>query len=172
MRSLAFGLLCAVAGALALWTFQPTPEPEYRDVIVTRDVIVKGEPDTVVKIVERVKWRTVVREVRAVAPLAATETVVRFVEAATAAADTTRADSVPVMALIRSGTYNGRTLTLWQAQSDGDLARESFNVRAPFRFTMQGDAAFVQGNRWWWVRPLLTHTVAAAGGAAACKIGG
>ena len=150
----AYPALCAVAGALLLYLLTPSPEPEYRDVQVPVEVLVASEPDTVIQWRERIVYRTVERETRATAPLGAATDVAAFCAVGvTEPPDTVFLPSpVPdrVPALVRSGAYDGRTLKLWEAQADGDLALETFRVRSPWRFTMS-DSAFVQGSRWWWI---------------------
>jgi hypothetical protein len=68
------------------------------------------------------------------------------------------------IALARSGRIGTRETDLWLVRSDGDLVRESYRVRPPVTFRLDGDSAIVQGTALWWVRPAASLASCAAGG--------
>src|SRR5690606_39129087 len=145
--------------ALGAWLrgcWMPEPAVVYRDVVVPREVLVRGEPDTVVRWRERIVYRTVTAEQRASAPGAAASDVQAFCAAAgwiapgAPASPVPDADTLPgsaavaavgapsspslprpaaPLAFARSGRFDGRTLDLWAVTSAGDLRRETFRVR-------------------------------------------
>lgn len=163
-------------GVYAWAYFGPEVEPLYRDVIVPVEVLVKSEPDTVVQFKERIVYRTVAPEQRAVAPGGAAATVDSFcaeqaaVEPSDSAGSEAPASSSAVPALIRSGRYSGNTLTLWEVQADGGLAVETFKgVRAPFQFSI-GERALVQSSRWWWVDDAVKGAIVFGGGFVAGRV--
>ena len=50
--------LILLAGLAIGWHVKPTPKPTYRDVIVPDTVLLASAPDTVLKFVDRIVWRT------------------------------------------------------------------------------------------------------------------
>src|SRR5690606_4366658 len=73
------------------------------------------------------------------------------------------------VALIRSGRVGLRETELWLVRSSGDLVRESYRVRPPVTFRVDGDSVVVQNARFWWLKPLATIGLCAAGGLVAAK---
>ena len=79
-----------------------------------------------------------------------------------------RPDPVAI-ALIRSGRVGLRETELWLVRSSGDLVRESYRVRPPVTFRADGDSVVVQDARFWWLKPLATIGLCAAGGYVAAR---
>ncbi|HWV58316.1 MAG TPA: hypothetical protein VNZ57_12755, partial [Longimicrobiales bacterium] len=73
------------------------------------------------------------------------------------------------IALIRSGRVGLRETELWLVRSSGDLVRESYRVRPPLTFRAAGDSVVVQGSSLWWLRPLASIGLCAAGGYAGVR---
>lgn len=145
-------LLAALAGAMLAWlTFpQAPPEVRYSRVVVPESVLVHQEPDTVVRLVERIRYRTVAAEVQATARGAAELEVREFcARPAPIAVETGSPVGPPVPAklLIRSMAFDGAELRAWGPRSDGDLWSGSYQVRAPWRAAVMGDSLLVQGDR-------------------------
>lgn len=70
----------------------------------------------------------------------------------------------PAIALgARSGTVGRRQSEFWLPTSSGDLVRETFAVRPPFQFRVDGDSLVVRGSRFWWVRALAPVALCAGG---------
>lgn len=68
------------------------------------------------------------------------------------------------VALIRPGRVGLRETELWIVRSSGDLVRESYRGRPPVTFRVDGDSVVVQDARFWWLKPLATIGLCAAGG--------
>jgi len=73
------------------------------------------------------------------------------------------------VAFIRSGRVGLRETELWLVRSSGDLVRESYRVRPPLTFRAAGDSVVVQDARFWWLKPLATIGLCAAGGYVAVR---
>lgn len=135
----------------------PEPQVRYRTVVVPESVIVAQEPDTVVRFVERIRYREVEPEQVATAPKAALPDVAAFCSAAGWVEASAGVDSVPPgqpvgppvppMLLLRSFAYDDGALTLWGPRSDGELWRGDYQVGRKFRGTVQGDGVFIQADR-------------------------
>lgn len=178
--------LCALAGAViavVLWRMlapAPAPDIRYRTAFVPKEVLVAGEPDTVVKFVERIVWRTAPPEQVAVAPDAALPDVAAFCGAAgwvqqpaepSAGLDSvppgqTMGPPLPRVLLLRSFDYQDGELTLWGPRSDGDLWRGDYRVGRRFRGTVAGDSVFIQADRYGHWKTFGERALWMAGGAA------
>lgn len=165
----ALRIVIGMAVGVTLWAnFGPSPEQVFQRVIVPDTVLVQMEPDTVVKFVEKIKLITVKPGLVALAPDGAQATVNKF---CTIAVDTVHIPGEPIPALVRSGTYSGSQLRLWEVSANGDLTMEQFKARSPFKFTMRDDgSALVQSSRWWFVDDVLKGAALVAGGYAAGRI--
>lgn len=177
LHRLAFGLL-AVAIAVGFFLGRRGEPPvRYRDVVVTDTLILRGEPDTIVRFVERIVYRTVQAEQQAVAPRAALPDVASFCSAAgwsLQVADTSSSspDSLPHTApasvlLLRSFSYDDGDLTLIGPRSNGDLWRGDYRVGRRFQGRVMGDSVFVQTDRWSGARTWIERALWVGGGVAA-----
>lgn len=174
---LAAGLGLAL-GLLVMWGLRPDPEVRYRNVEVPVEVLVKSEPDTIIRWQERIITREVEAEQVATAPAAALPDVSGFCGAAGWLAPGTVADSLPTPAvppyssdprlLIRSFAFRDGELQAWGPRSDGDLWSGRYRVSAPFEARVSGDSLFVTTDRWaglkeWGGRALWAGAGAVAG---------
>ncbi len=153
----------AIAGAAVLRSLlgSPAPEIRYRTAFLPESVLVQGEPDTVVRLVERIEYRQAPPERVAVAPQAARPDVATFCGAAgwtpqpiepAAGVDSAppgqpTGPPIPRALLLRSFDYDDGDLTLWGPRSDGALWRGDYRVGSRFRGTVSGDSVFVQVDR-------------------------
>lgn len=157
------------------------PEPRYRDVVVHDTVLIRQEPDTVVRWRDRIVHVYPEAEQVATAPDAAQPDVVGFCTAAgwnppgapaltaDTAADAPLRHPIPVARLpprllIRSGTYDDGSLALFGVLSTGDLQRRDYDVRAPFSFRAVGDSVIVEGSRWDGVWAVMKAAALVGGG--------
>lgn len=220
IRWIGFAIAFLALGAWLRGCWAPEPAVVYRDVVADSAVIVGGEPDADVGLLERVAHPVARPEQRATAPGAAAGDVARFCLAAGYTLPTGRsapgepapgpAGGVPpgaspsssspelagtptapahaaapseppsglppalrpdpvAIALIRSGRVGLRETELWLVRSSGDLVRESYRVRPPVTFRAAGDSVVVQDARFWWLKPLATIGLCAAGGYAGVR---
>lgn len=77
---------------------------------------------------------------------------------------------MPPVALARSGTVGWHETELWLVRSDGALVRQPHSARPPVSWRLDGDSAIIQGDRLWWVRPLVSIGLCAAGGYAGARV--
>lgn len=126
-------------------------DAEFQTIYVPRTVLVRSEPDTIVQWRERIVYRTVKPAQVVTADSGAVATVEKFC----AATHDTITVSTSVPALIRSGSFDGKKLYLFEAVANGDLRRSEFHVHAPFQFAEKGSGVLVQGSRTWWVDDAL-----------------
>lgn len=221
IRWIGFAIAFLALGAWLRGCWGPEPAIVYRDVVVDSAVIVRGEPDADVGLLERIAHPVARPEQRATAPGAAAGDVARFCLAAgyvppstdrsapgdpasgpaggvppgvslpsphpelagaptapaPAAAPSEPPSGLPhalrpepeTVALIRSGRVGLRETELWLVRSSGDLVRESYRVRPPVTFRVDGDSVVVQDARFWWLKPLATIGLCAAGGYVAVR---
>lgn len=163
-RRLPRALVIAFIFASGLWLGRcgqaAREDAEFQTIYVPRTVLIHTEPDTVVQWREKVVYRTVKPTQVVVADSGATETVEKFCRAAeltdsTSGNATSGPTSSVVPALIRSGSFDGKNLYLFEAVANGDLRRSEFHVRAPFQFAERDSGILVQGSRTWWVDDAL-----------------
>ena len=69
----------------------------------------------------------------------------------------------PVALGARSGVVGRRQFETWIPLSDGSLVRETYDVRPPYRWRVDGDSLVLQRNRLSWIRDLAPVALCAAG---------
>lgn len=196
MRSIRWGpallgmVLMLLVGIFASDLIRPDiPDaPEYSDVIVEPAQLAVGEPDTVVKFIERIRNPVVEPRQVARAPQAGVPDVSAFCSAAgwtpdepipvrpnLAGADNDappeRTSDLATPArdprlLVSSWSHDGRTLKVWGPLSTGDKAQLTYDVRTPYTATVHGERMLVQRERLS-LPPPLRDALWFAGGAAA-----
>lgn len=133
----------------------PAPAPTHSVTFVPETVLVRGEPDTVVKWRERIVTVVQPAIVREVAPDAGIVDVTRFcaeTDAAIARADTT-APALPPVLLLRSAEVDPGyflrkdRLTFIGPVSNGDLARSEYMARQGWSARVNGDSVIVRSPR-------------------------
>lgn len=70
----------------------------------------------------------------------------------------------------RSGAIGRRQSEFWLPTSAGDLVRETYRVRPPFTFRVDGDSLVIRESRFGWIRELEPLALCAAGGVASYKL--
>lgn len=152
----------------------PTPEPEFHEIRVPVRVLVKSEPDTIVKWREKIVYRTVKPTQVVTADSGAAATVDKFCRAAeprdSAGSRTDPTPSSAAPALIRSGSFKNNRLTLFEAVANGDLRRSEYRTHSPFTFAERDGGILVQSPRMWWIKPLIRDAVLVGVGYGAGKV--
>jgi len=69
----------------------------------------------------------------------------------------------PVALGVRSAVVGRRQSEFWLPLSSGDLVRETYRIRPPYTFRVDGDSLVVRGTRGWWIRELAPLALCAAG---------
>lgn len=133
--------LILLAGLAIGWQVKPMPDPTYRDVVVSDTVIMQSAPDTVLSIIEKIKWRTVEPTV-----IAHGTTVDTVRLAAYCRPDTVLPTPVAVLPP-SSGKYDGKTLSLFSVTSDSRLFAQETAVTPPFEWVAVGGTYDVRTTR-------------------------
>jgi hypothetical protein len=139
---LAIAGLCLLAGMAIGWQVHPTPPPTYRDVIVHDTVIEKQAPETVLSVIERIKWRVVEPTVIARGDTPDPERLRPYCQPVVAESVTT----APVLPP-SSGKYDGKTLKLFSVTSDGKLFAQETQTGTPLEWVNRGDMYEVRTTR-------------------------
>lgn len=125
---------------------------------------VKLEPDTIIRWREKIVTVTVDREQRVQSDSAGIQRVTQFCEAAKAITDTVTVTHYVPQALGYAGSYDGKRLDLFSVVSDGSKVRDSYKVRTPIEWVMNGDSAIVRGARFWWLDDAIKAGAVFGGG--------
>ena len=136
--------LILLAGLAIGWQAKPMPDPTYRDVVVTDTVIMASAPDTVLRFVDRILWRTAEPSVIA----RGNTTDLRRLDNYCAAV-TVPLDSLPPPAVLppTSGRYTGKVLDLYATDSHGRLFHQATPVSAPFEWVATDSTYEVREHR-------------------------
>jgi hypothetical protein len=147
-------VLCAIGGLILLaglaigWQVKPVPPPTYRDVVVHDSVIVQQAPDTVLRFVDRIKWKvlepTVVARGDQVDTLRLQAYCAPIIP--NSISDSGNAKPAPVLPP-SSGKYDGKTLKLFSVTSDSRLFAQETQVTAPFEWVNRGGVYEVRTER-------------------------
>lgn len=151
------GGLILLVGLAVGWQVRPVPPPTYRDVVVRDTVILRQAPDTVLRVVDRIRWRVAEPTVVARGDSAAPERLDAYCRPDTVpnrgtivpnvgTSDSSSHVSAPVLPP-SSGKYDGRTLALFSVTSDGKLFAQETPVAAPFQWVARGGTYEVREER-------------------------
>lgn len=138
--------LAALGAAWLAWTLKPTPAPTYRDVVVHDSVILKEAPDTVLRFVDRIKWRVMEPTVIARGDSAVPERLAAYCGPDTVSDSVSPPMSDPVLPP-SSGKYDGSRLALFSVTSDGRLFAQETPAKAPFEWVNRGGVYEVREQR-------------------------
>jgi len=123
--------LILLVGLSIGWQVKPTPKPIYRDVIVPDTVILQSAPDTVLRFVDRIKWRVAEPQVIARGTTSDLSRLDNYCATIRFPSDSV----VPPAALPpTSGRYTGKVLDLYATDSRGRLFHQSTPVSSPFEW--------------------------------------
>lgn len=143
--------LILLAGLAMGWAVKPMPKPTYRDVIVSDTVIMAQQPDTVLKFVDRIKWRTVEPTVIARGDTRDTTRLDAFCRSQPLITESVNKDSALTLtnAVLppSSGKYDGKTLSLFSVTSDSRLFAQETAVTTPFEWVAVGGTYDVRTTR-------------------------
>ena len=153
----AAGGLILLAGLAIGWQARPVPPPTYRDVVVRDTVILRQAPDTVLRVVDRIRWRVAEPTVIARGDSAVPTRLDAYCRPDTVfqrspdtvfqrSEETHSTPPAPVLPP-SSGKYNGHTLALYSITSDGKLFAQETNVAAPFQWVARGGTYEVREER-------------------------
>lgn len=154
----ALGVLLLLVGWVT-WNLKPAPAPTFRDVVVRDEVIVKETPDSVLKLIDRL--RLAVKKPSLIAhgdvadpsrldafcrPPAPPDTVLVTVR------DSAGVPEAPLTAPVAvlppsSGKYDGTRLTLFSVTSDGKLFQQETPAKPPFEWIAVGGEYSVREER-------------------------
>ena len=140
-----FGLV-AIGAAWLAWTLKPTPAPTYRDVVVHDSVILKEAPDTVLRLVDRIKWRVAEPTVIARGDSAVPARLAAYCGPDTVSGSVSPPMSDPVLPP-SSGKYDGTQLSLFSVTSDGRLFAQETPAKPPFEWVNRGGQYEVREQR-------------------------
>lgn len=135
--------LVLLAGLALGWQAKPTPKPTYRNVIVQDTVILHQAPDTVLKFVDRIKWKTLEPTVIAHGTTVDTLRLAAYCAPVVTDSVTTPAPVLPPS----SGRYDGKTLKLFSVTSDSKLFAQETAVTPPFEWVNRGEQYDVRTTR-------------------------
>ena len=136
--------LILLAGLAIGWQVKPTPQPTYRDVIVPDTVLLASAPDTVLKFVDRIVWRTAEPAVIA----RGNTTDLRRLDSYCASVKLPSDSAAPPAVLPpTSGRYAKGTLDLYATDSHGRLFHQATPVTAPFEWVATDSTYTVREHR-------------------------
>src|SRR5690606_8624041 len=69
----------------------------------------------------------------------------------------------PLALGVRSAVVGRRQSEFWLPLSSGDLVRETYRIRPPYKLRVDGDSLVIRGTRGWWIRELAPLALCAAG---------
>lgn len=139
--------LILLAGLAIGWQAKPTPLPTYRDVIVSDTVLLASAPDTVLSIVERIKWKTL--EPTVIAHGNTTDLSRLDLYCGPSKLQASDSTVPPASAVLppTSGRFTGSVLSLYATDSDGRLYNQEVAVTAPFQWVAHGGVYDVRTTR-------------------------
>lgn len=136
--------LILLAGLAIGWQVKPMPNPTYRNVVVHDTVIQQAAPDTVLRFIDRIKWRVAEPEVIARGETADLSRLDNYCAERVVAVDSAPS---PVVLPPTSGRYSKGHLELFATTSDGRLFNQTTKVNAPFEWVARGGVYEVREER-------------------------
>lgn len=134
--------LIVLALAVAAWLqFPRTKHVETVRLVTTVDTVLHNVPTPVLKLVDRITYRTVPPETVLVSRQH-TDTLIRVF---CAAAQDTVAKATRLF--LTAGRYDGTTLGLWGATTDERAYHSTYGARPPFEWAVSGDSVALHQRR-------------------------